>query len=196
MSMILYERSDCPFCWKVRLAMHFAGVKPQRIPVASGEKNPDVVRLNPAGSVPVMVDGDLVLAESAIIAEYINEACADGALLPGDAAAHARIRQLAAYSDTQVGKALRGLVFERRAKPEAEQDQQLIKTSETAWRQCLDWLEERLPGDVFVERFSLAECALLPRFALAERYGAGVDARHPKLHAWWQLDKAQTLEAV
>ncbi len=196
MSLILYERSDCPFCWKVRLAMRFAGVAPQRIPVASGEKHPDVLRLNPAGSVPVMIDGGLVLAESAIIAEYINEAYASSALLPGDAAVHARIRQLAAYSDTQVGKALRGLVFERRSKPEAEQDEQLIQASETAWRQRLDWLEERLQGDVFVERFSLAECALLPRFALAERYGAGVDARHPKLQSWWQAHKAQTLEAV
>jgi len=53
-------------------------------------KSPEFLRLNPAGKVPVLVDGDLVIAESAAIVLYLADKYRDKGLLPAslDARAH------------------------------------------------------------------------------------------------------------
>lgn len=181
-----YQRTDCPFCWKVRLAFHEYGIEYESVPTTLGEKHPDVTRLNPKGSVPVFVDGDVVIWESAVALEYLNDGYAGGRVYLGDASDRASIRLLQAYSDSIVGPALRELVFEKRSKPESEWDSEKIQKSDGAWRSCLDQLEVWLDGgEFFAEEFSAAECALLPRFGVAEVYGAAVDERHPGLLRWF-----------
>jgi glutathione S-transferase len=41
--------------------------------MASAQKAPEFLRLNPAGKVPVLVDGDLVIPESAAIILYLAD---------------------------------------------------------------------------------------------------------------------------
>ena len=61
MNFILYNRDDCPFCWKVRLAAAFAGVDFNLVAVARGEQNIEVESLNPGGTIPVMIADSFVL---------------------------------------------------------------------------------------------------------------------------------------
>lgn len=191
--MKLYHRDDCPFCWKVRIAFLFANAAPQMIHVDRGTKHPDIMKLSKTGTVPVFVDGDLVIAQSSVLLEYINEALADGKLLPATPAGKVAVRCLCYYSDNSVGPALRGLVFERRDKSEAEQDKTLIAKSDQDWRACLDVLEAGFVGPFMCGEFSMADCTFLPRLALAERYGACVDERHPSLHKYWQTARQSEL---
>lgn len=182
----LYQRTDCPFCWKVRLALAEYAIDYQSIATSLGEKHPDILRYNPKGSVPLLLDGDTTIWESAVALEYLNEAYTQGQLLPGNAAERCQLRLLHNYSDALVGPALRDLVFEKRSKPSAEWDQDKIQHSEHAWRRCLDQLESWLDSQPFFgQDFSVAECALLPRFGVAEVYSAGVDDRHPGLLQWY-----------
>ena len=182
----LYQRTDCPFCWKVRLALQECALPYHSIATSLGEKHADVVRFNPKASVPLMVDDDTVIWESAVAVEYINECYAAGRLLAGDASQRSVIRLLHSYSDSLIGPALRDLVFEKRSKPNSEWDWDKINHSEQAWRSRLDYLEDQLRGERFlIDDFSAAECALLPRFGIAEVYGAGVDDRHPGLQQWY-----------
>lgn len=191
--MKLYHRDDCPFCWKVRLGLSYSGVFPELIPVEKGTKHPDVLKLSSAGTIPVFVDDDIVITQSSVLLEYINDAFAKGTLLPSLPAQRAIVRALCYYSDNAVGPALRGTVFERRDKPEAEQDKELISKSEKLWDICLDTLEADFIGPNMCGEFSMADCALLPRFALAERYGASVTRKHKKLYAYWQQARQSEL---
>lgn len=64
----------------------------QRIDLASGEGRADsYLKINPGGKVPTLVDGDLVLTESAAILNYI------GALNPESGLTPVTIRQRAKY---------------------------------------------------------------------------------------------------
>ncbi len=154
-----------------------------------GEKHPEVVRLNPKGSVPVFLDDKTVIWESNAILEYLDDKYAPGKLFPGPPEQRAAVRLLLSYSDTVIGPALRELVFEKRSRPEDEWDSQKIELSEDAWRTCLRQLSGWLNGkDYFCETFSAAECALIPRFGVAEAYGASGVEEFPLLNRWfWEL---------
>jgi glutathione S-transferase len=182
----LYHRADCPFCWKVRMGLGELQLEYDIVDVSLGEKHPDVVRYNPKGSVPVLLDADTVIWESSAILEYLDEKYAQGVLYPGEAEQRARARLLQSYSDTVVGPALRELVFEKRSKPENQWDTGKLQQSEDAWRECLRQLSNWLDGnDYFCGTISAAECALLPRFGIAEAYGAPGVEEFPLLNRWF-----------
>ena len=53
--------------------------------LAAGEhRRPEFLELNPAGKVPLLVDGDLVLSESVAIVLYLGEKFPDRGLVPAD----------------------------------------------------------------------------------------------------------------
>ena len=186
----VYERTDCPFCWKLRIALAELSIDYHRVAIQLGDINPDVNALSPKGSVPVVVDGNTIIWESSVAIEYINEQYGAGRLLPGAAAQRSSVRLLHTYSDSVVGPALRGLVFEKRSKPQSQWDWEKILQSQSQWQQCLDKLELWLDGrDYFSTAFSIAECALLPRFGIAKAYDAGVDHKHPGLQQWFERNQ-------
>ena len=58
--------------------------------------------LNPQGLVPVLIDGDLVLAQSPTIIEWLEERYPTPALLPTNADDRARVRALAAVGGCDI----------------------------------------------------------------------------------------------
>lgn len=188
----LYQRSDCPFCWKVRLALAELALEYDIVETRLGEKNSEVLRLSPTGSVPVLVDGELVIWESVVIIEYLDSRYAPGRLMSPDPIVQAGIRLLHAYSDKVVGGVLRDLVFEKRSKPQREWNVEIINSGMKAWRMCMEYLEEQL-GDkpYFGEQYSAADCALASRFGVAEAYGLTVAEDYSGLMRWYRDVKAR-----
>jgi glutathione S-transferase len=189
-------KPECPFCWKVRLALSEAALPHHSLAVdpATPEGRETLARHSPQGTVPVMIDGPVTLWESSIMVEYAADLKGPGVtLLPGDAVANARARSTQYYSDRIVGPSLRAVVFEKRNKPESEWDAERIREGTDGWVGCQDHLEKLLDGrDFFAgDGFSIAECALIPRFGLAERYGVGVTAKFPGLARWFAAMKAR-----
>jgi glutathione S-transferase len=50
--------------------------------MASAQKQPEVVALNPMGKLPILVDGDMVITESAAIGLYLADRYSSGKLAP------------------------------------------------------------------------------------------------------------------
>ena len=63
------------------------------------EEDPEFMRRNPAGKVPVLKIDGVTMAESAAICEYIEETRPDPALMPKDATARAEVRRLVGWFD-------------------------------------------------------------------------------------------------
>ncbi|KAL6531544.1 Glutathione S-transferase zeta-1 [Orobanche minor] len=80
-----YWRSSCS-C-RVRIALNLKGLDYEYIAVnlLKGEqKSPEFLKLNPLGYVPVLVDGDIVIADSFAILLYLEEMYPQHPLLPRD----------------------------------------------------------------------------------------------------------------
>lgn len=183
----LYHRPDCPFCWKVRIFLAEIGLQVTEVMVKLGEKHPDVVALNPNVTVPVLVDGDLVLGDSAVIIEYLADRFPEYGLLSGTAIEKAKIRQLQNYSDTTIGQVLFPHI--KRVRDNIKNVSEISPDQELrgAWKDIQYRLSQALEQGRFLRKnFSVADCALLPRIALAHVYGLPLGDEFHSLKSWFR----------
>lgn len=90
--MKLYSGSVDPFSHRCRIVLYEKGMDFEVIDVDLANKTEDLAVLNPYGSVPVLVERDLVLSEANIINEYIDERFPHPQLMPADPVMRARAR--------------------------------------------------------------------------------------------------------
>jgi RNA polymerase-associated protein len=92
--MNLYSGTTDPFSHRCRIVLFEKGMDFEVIDVDLYNKPEDIAVINPYNRVPVLVDRDLVLYESNIINEYIDERFPHPQLMPPDPILRARARQL------------------------------------------------------------------------------------------------------
>lgn len=92
--MNLYSGTTDPFSHRCRIVLYEKGMDFQVVDVDLFNKPEDIAVINPYNRVPVMVDRDLVLYESNIINEYIDERFPHPQLMPPDPIMRAKARQL------------------------------------------------------------------------------------------------------
>ena len=90
--MTLYSGSTDIYSHQVRIVLAEKGVNFEVIDVDPDNKPEDLVDLNPYNTVPTLVDRDLVLFESRIIMEYLDERFPHPPLMPVYPVARARSR--------------------------------------------------------------------------------------------------------
>jgi len=186
--MILFDKPECPFCWKVRLTLTELGVDFELRNYLAPDQE-DIWRpLTPNQTVPVLVTDDGVIYESDVILEYLEDMTAK--LLPESIDERLKARLINRYSDTKIGSGLREVIFEKRDKPESEWDWQRINSGIDTFVSRLPFLEEKLDGqEYFTSQYSLPEAALTARFALAEAYGVEIPEQFPSLRDWFSRMK-------
>ena len=90
--MVLYSGTNCPFSQRCRLVLFEKGMDFEIRDVDLFNKPEDISVMNPYGQVPILVERDLILYESNIINEYIDERFPHPQLMPPDPVARARAR--------------------------------------------------------------------------------------------------------
>jgi glutathione S-transferase len=87
----LYDAARCPYCARVRMVLAHKGIEHETIEIDLGHRPAWLYELNASGKVPVLDDG-FVLAESAVIMEYLEERYPEHRLLPDDPTERANVR--------------------------------------------------------------------------------------------------------
>lgn len=191
MSLILYGATLSPFVRKVRLLLAEKGLDYQLEIVAPFNQPDWFMEISPLGRIPALRDGELTLADSGVIAQYIEEQYPEAPALYGrDAVERARIRWLEKYADYELAPLTTFCVFVNRAlnptmgKPCDEAAVQ--KAIEDKLPRHFDYLEKTLAGnDYFVgNRLSMADLAFACQVINMEHGNAQIDAaRWPGLAA-------------
>jgi glutathione S-transferase len=85
----LYDAARCPFCARVRIVLAEKRIPYETVEVDLANRPAWLYEKNPLGKVPVLEEDTMVLPESAVIMEYLEERYPEPPLLPADAAARA-----------------------------------------------------------------------------------------------------------
>ncbi len=108
--MLIYQMPISLYSFKLRLALKLKGITIALSEPPGGSYKTAAFRaINPAGTIPVLVDGDLMLSESDAIIEYLEDGKLGDPLFPAGIRARARMRMLSRWHDLQLEPALRGL---------------------------------------------------------------------------------------
>jgi len=134
--------------------------------------------------VPVLVDGDVVVYESAIIGEYLDERYPEPSLMPKHLGLRARARIWIDFCNTRLQAAGGDVAHGIEVEKSKEKLREHLKTLD---RQMAD--RPYLIGD-----YSLADITYIPFFTRQQRYGVTIDDSLPNLKQW--VDRLLSRPAV
>jgi glutathione S-transferase len=90
----LYDAGRCPYCARVRVVLAEKGIEYETVEIDLDDRPAWIYEKNPLGRVPVIEEDTFVLAESAVIDEYLEERYPEPTLWPADPGERALGRML------------------------------------------------------------------------------------------------------
>lgn len=171
-----------PYVRKVLVCLELKGLEYEVDPIAPFVGNDEFTRLSPLRRIPVLLDGGLVLADSSVICQYLEDRQPTPSLYPRDIADRARARWLEEYADTRLADGLiwrlfHQLAIKRHIFGEAPNEAVVQHAREVEIPAALDYLEQQLPGDGFVfGALSIADISIASFFRTAAFVRYTIDA--------------------
>jgi glutathione S-transferase len=179
---------------KVRIALLEKGLEFERvlIDLAKGEqKNPDYLKIHPYGQVPALDDDGVIVYDSTIINEYLEDEYPYPSLFPPDSEGKARARLMEDFRDCFFNPPFIEIIHEIR-KPEGQKDPKVIEHSKSLITGCFDRIENELAGKEYLAgAFSIADIAFMANFDSLERFQIPLDSKYRNILAWIQRLKAR-----
>ena len=203
--MIKFYYHPSPNPAKVALLLEETGLPYELVPAAPGRLPEGYLEISPLGKIPALRDGDLTLADSSVICQYLEEKHPEQTALYGREPAHrAQIRWLEKYADYELAPLCTFTVFRNRIlKPTMgkSSDEASIATAlNDKLPPHFDYLEQQLGNkEYFVDgQLSMADLALACQLVNMEHGGEQLDAnRWPMLAAHYARMKARaSLQSV
>lgn len=111
---------------------------------AGAHRSPAFLAINPAGKLPALVDGELVLTESIAIVLYLCEKFPERGLLPVDVADRAQIFRWLFFTATELEQPLWRIARHSSIYPEAERIPREIELARRDFRDMVAVLESHL----------------------------------------------------
>lgn len=178
LTLYSYFRSSAAF--RVRIALNLKGLKADMrfvhlLKDGGAQHGSDYQKINPLELVPSLVDHGQVISQSLAILEYLEEQVPEPPLLPRDAGARARVRQIALSIACDIHP-LNNLRVQQYLKAQLGADDQARIAWQLHWmRLGFDALESLLHDDpatgVFChgDRPTFADICLVPQMTNARR---------------------------
>lgn len=157
------------------------------VDLTQGEaKRPPFIELNPAAKVPVLVDGDTVLTESAAIQLYLAEKYPEAGLIPTSLEARAQVYRWMFFLVTEIEQPLWRIARHTFIYPEAQRLPQDVALAERECRAMLDVLEAHMADRTYLvgDRPSVAD--FNAAYTLDWANEAGLLDGTPRLRAYLQ----------
>lgn len=192
MAVKLFEHPLSPYARKVKIALYEKGIPFDRVFLDPGRVELDsvyqeFVMTSPRREVPALVDGEVRIADSTVILEYLDERWPQQKLLPDGAAERCRVRMLEEMMDTEY-EAVNWGIGEVKwfGRAEGAQADSLLTRASVQLQRLWNRLDRELEGREFMngDRFGRGDLAVYPHVRGSEMFGFGVAEHHPRLGRW------------
>src|ERR1051325_10085522 len=154
--MTLFSRADDPWSHRTRIVLAEKSIHVETIDVQGGNLPEDLLDLNPYHTVPTLVDRDLVLYDSRVIIEYLDERFPHPPLMPVDPVSRAQFR-LALY---RIERDWYSLARQIDAEPDKKQTVKLKKILRDTILQSTDLF--KVKPYFLSDEFSLVDATIAP----------------------------------
>lgn len=196
--LTLYDNPFSPFARKVRMALRFKRIAFDSVDALAVRERERLTSVNPRAEVPVLVDGDLVVVDSADIVAYLEDRFPTPALLPSTPRLRAEARRWQRLADGLLDAVVHDIslwvwpTHRRSDRPPAG----LLEAGRRDLETALGWVEDALRAAPYLcGGLSIADLALFPHLSSLRPLGIVLDAsRHPSVLRWMRAMRSQ--EAV
>lgn len=186
----LYGASASPYVRKVLAVLSIKQLPFEHIPQMPFVDDPEFRKISPLGKIPALEDGDLTVADSKVICQYLEEAYPDHPVYPQNLLERTRARWFEELGGSKVTEMAGGIFFQRFMRPmmlKQEPDDALVESIiNDQLPPMLDYLESQVPADGFLfGSLGVADLALVAPFVNAGYAGYEVDSdRWPQFAAF------------
>ena len=193
----LFHSPLSPFCRKVRLSLAEKKLEVELVEERYWERNSEFMRRNPAGKVPVLRLGSLILSESSAICEYLEEEYPEPSLIPSDPLARHEVRRMVGWFDDKFHNEVTAkLLYERVYKKlsgSGHPDSENVKSGSQAIKYHIDYMGWLLDHRRWVagDTMTLADFAAAAHFSTLD-YIRDVDwSRNEAVKDWYAKIKSR-----
>lgn len=175
--MSLFSDIDDVYSHQVRIVLAEKGVNVEILPATQNHPTADLLTLNPYGTVPTLIDRELVLYEPRIIMEYLDERFPHPPLLPVYPVARAETRKMMYRIEHDWYYLMNGILKETN-----------IDEARANLLESLTSLDPVFSDKVYFlsDEFSLLDCTLAPFLWRLPRLGIEIAPEFKGLIAYMQ----------
>jgi RNA polymerase-associated protein len=185
--MSLYSDSDDIYSHQVRIVLAEKGVNVEIMAAKNNEPTSDLLEINPYGTVPTLIDRELVLYEARIIMEYLDERFPHPPLLPVYPVARAETRKMMHRIEQDWYCLLQNIISNTDVDASRQNLHESLISIEPIFADKPYFLSDE---------FSLLDCALAPLLWRLPQLGIEIPAEAKALHAYMQrLFKRDSFQA-
>ena len=189
----IYGALLSPFVRKVRTVLAEKQLEYELIPQNPFEKSDELLKRSPLGRIPALDDEQgRSLADSSVIAEYLEERFPTPALFPREPYDRARVRWFDEYADGGMAASLTAKVFFQRVISakliKGGCDEAIVQSGLKELPNFLGYLEGELAGRDYLvaDTFTLADISVACQLVNLRHASVEIDAaRFPTLAAWF-----------
>lgn len=184
--MILYEFPPTRSI-RARWALQELGVpfEAVRVDLTKGEhRSPEFLRLNPAGKLPVLVDGDTVLTESVAIDLYLVEKYPEARFIPDDVRERAEVYRWLMFAATELEQPLWRIAKHTALYPEARRLPAEVALATEDFAPMVQIVERRMQGREFFVGDTITVVDFVMAYTLDWAEEAGLLGGCPTLRAY------------
>jgi len=184
----LYDSAFSPFARKVRMTLDYKELNYETLDGLLKPNHEALKAVNGRAEVPALVDGDIIIVNSADIVAYLDHRYPAKNVYPDDPAARVHARAWERVADTFVDPILVDISYWKWAERSDQEPDGLVEAARADLRMVYEALDTELAKRRFVSGpFSIADIALFPHVTGARAMGLEFSAKdHPHVGRWFK----------
>ncbi len=194
----LYHTSFSPACRKTRCMLDEMGLDYVLVEEPVWQQRPEFLQMNPAGDLPVLVDGNgLVLCGSYVITEYLEEGYQVSSLLGSALGVRAEVRRLIQWMDhkllKEVTQPLLHEKFFRQLMKAGQPDTNRIRQAKKMLEHHITYMESLLEHHDWLggDECTLADISAAAHISIYDYLGDIRWKREAPIKRWYALMKSR-----